>query len=161
MPNKTIVAFALVLLAAGAQAQKDKGKPVTVKVPPLPPLTNQMLHAELKRAAWVPKDAGWPKGVMEALIGVDPVSDGRTIYLKVPAGGKLPMHTHTHAQNMIAVTGAATLTLDGKPHAMVVGNFAFIPSKALHAVDCVAGADCVFIVQVMGPPDVQWVADKK
>src|SRR5512146_2712776 len=128
MPNKSIVALALLLTAAGVRAQPkapaEKGKSVTVKVPPLPPLTNQLLHAELKNAAWVAKDKTWPKGVMEALIGVDPVSDGRPLYLQLPAGTKLPLHTHTHAQNMISVAGTATLILDGKPHPMVAGNFA-------------------------------------
>jgi quercetin dioxygenase-like cupin family protein len=136
----------------------DKGKAVDIKVPPLPPSTEDLLMADLAGAAWVSAEiVGYPKGAMMALIGQDPVSTGMTVFFKVPAGFKIPKHWHTHTEYLTLVAGKATVTVDGKAHPMAVGSYVVFPSKLAHELVCDAGAECVIINRRSGPTDVNWV----
>src|SRR5262245_34237172 len=95
------LAFLMLAFSTVALAQKpaptDKGKPVTIKVPPLPPSVNDLLFADPAHAAWTPADKlGYPAGAQVALIGQDPVSTGPTMYMKASPGYKMPLHWHTH-----------------------------------------------------------------
>jgi len=127
-------------------------------VPPLPPSTNELLFADEAHAAWAPAEKlGYPPGAQVALIGQDPVSTGPTVYVKTPAGYKMPLHWHTHGQHLFFVAGKATLTVDGKPHALEPGAYVSLPPKVQHQLDCAAGAECLLIVERSGPADVNWV----
>ena len=100
---------------AGQGRQAAAGKTVTIKMPPLPPSTDDALAADVATAAWTPGDKmGLPKGAQVALIGMDPMSTGLTVYLKVPAGWKMPLHSHLHHEYLTLVSGKATVTQGGK-----------------------------------------------
>ena len=150
----------VMLLAAPVFAQPkaatDRGKPVQIKVPPLPPSVNDLLFADPAKAPWTPAEKlGYAPGAQVALIGQDPVSTGPTIYFKAPAGYKIPLHWHTHGEHIYFVSGKATLTIEGKPHVLEAGSYASMPSKTQHSLD--VQSDCLFIVERSGPADVNWV----
>src|SRR2546429_9043429 len=114
-----MMALAL-LVGHGAFAQKAPASPkpspsgektVKLKVPPLPPSTDEYLVAQLADAKWMPAqklDAKMPPGAEVALIGADPVSTGPTTYVRTKAGYKLPAHWHTHLENPIMIAGKGT-----------------------------------------------------
>lgn len=150
-----------IVLSYGMLAHAQ-GKTVTIKTPPLPPSTDDALTADLATAAWTPGEKmGLPKGAQMALIGMDPMSTGLTVYIKVPAGWKMPMHTHLHHEYLTLVSGKATASSGGKTHALLPGSYNVTPPKAPHDLACDAGAECVFIVRRNGPADLTWVNPPK
>jgi quercetin dioxygenase-like cupin family protein len=154
----------LVLLLGGvAFADQKAAKPTTVKLPPVPPSTDDLLVAELAKAAWTPADKmGYPAGAQMALIGADPTTTGTTVYLKTPGGYKMPAHWHTHNQHLVVISGKGTFTINGKPSPMVAGTYFSIPSKTPHEFVCDAGGpDCVMVQQSLGPADLNWVKPAK
>jgi quercetin dioxygenase-like cupin family protein len=152
----------LVCLLAGAAHADQKGKPVNVKLPPLPPSTDDLLVADLAKAAWTPSEKmGYPAGAQFALIGQDPGTTGPTMYMKTTGGYKIPLHWHTHGERVVVVSGKGTVTLAGKATPFTAGTFVSIPPKTQHEFACDAGADCVMVVQRLGPSDVNWVKPAK
>ena len=158
------------LLANGAFAQKaaapsgtpaSGGKQTTVKlkVPPLPPSTDEYLVAQLADAKWMPAnklDAKIPAGADVALIGADPMSTGVTMYMRTKAGYKLPAHSHIHLEYDTVIAGKGSYVVDGKKIAAVPGTFIVVPSKAKHEFSCDAGAECVVVVRRSGPTEYNW-----
>ena len=154
--------FAIVLLVGYcANAQQKTQAPVKLKVPPLPPSTEDYLVAQLADAKWMPAqkmDPKIPPGAEVALIGADPVSTGPTIYMRVPAGYHFPAHWHTHHEYATMISGKGSYVVDGKKVTSSAGTFIVIPSKTKHEFRCDAGAECVFVVRRSGPTDINWVA---
>lgn len=163
---------ALLFVGHGALAQKPAPaaspaasgeKTVKLKVPPLPPSTEDYLVAQLADAKWVPAeklDAKVPAGAEVALIGAEPMSTGATVYLRTKPGYKLPSHWHTHLEYSLMLAGKGTYVVEGKKTAAVPGTYVIVPSKAKHEFTCDAGAECVFVVRRSGPTDYNWAAAK-
>lgn len=153
------LAFSLACsFALGAPRAQAEPRKVTIKAPPLPPSTEELLVASPQHAAWVPSEKlGMPAGAEVALIGADPVSTGPTMYLKARAGWRLPMHWHIHTSYLTLVTGHITLTIDGKKHALGPGSFVVVPSRAKHELTCAPGAECLLVDRRSGPVDLHWV----
>jgi quercetin dioxygenase-like cupin family protein len=159
--KKIWLVSAVLLLGGAFAAAQQKGKPVTIKVPPLPPSTEDLLFADPAGAGWIDgEQGGLPKGAQVALIGQDPVSTGLTMYLKAPKGWRMPPHWHTHTEYGVLLSGKATLTIDGKPRALVVGSYVVIPGKTHHELTCDAG-ECLFLQRRSGPLDINWVGAAK
>jgi quercetin dioxygenase-like cupin family protein len=154
-----IIALAL-LLSHGAIAQQ-KQQTVKLKVPPLPPSTEEYLVAQVADAKWMPAqklEAKMPPGAEVALIGADPVSTGPTTYVRTKAGYHLPLHWHTHHEYATMIAGKGLYIIDGKKVPTSPGTFVIVPSKAKHEFSCDAGADCLFVMRRSGPTDYNWVA---
>jgi quercetin dioxygenase-like cupin family protein len=163
---------ALLISTSGAFAQKPAApaspaasgeKTVKLKVPPLPPSTEDYLVAQLADARWVPAeklDAKLPAGAEVALIGAEPMSTGPTVYLRTKPGYKLPSHWHTHLEYTTMLAGKGTYVVDGKKTATAPGTYVVVPSRAKHEFTCDAGAECVFVVRRSGPTDYNWAAAK-
>ncbi len=140
----------------------DKGKAVTVKVPPLPPSTEELLVADLPSAAWVSAEKmGYPKGAEAALIGQDPGSTAPTVYVRTTAGYKLPSHWHVHTEYSTMIAGKGTFTVDGKPHLVTAGSYVVVPSRVKHEFSCDTGVPCVLVVRRSGPADINFVKPAK
>ena len=110
------------------------GKQTTVKLklPPLPPSTEEYLVAQLADAKWMPAeklDAKIPAGAEVALIGADPMSTGLTMYMRTKAGYKLPAHSHTHLEYDTVIAGKGSYVVDGKKIPAVPGTFIVVPSQ--------------------------------
>lgn len=153
----------LISFCAYAQQTAPAGKQQTVKlkVPPLPPSTDEYLTAQLADAKWTPAEKlepRLPRGAEMALIGADPVSTGITAYLRVKAGYHLPIHAHTHTTWATMLSGKGSWIIDGKKTPATVGTFVIIGSKQLHELTCDSGAPCVFLLRRSGPTDYIWPA---
>ena len=155
LASATTFALTLALsFSLGAPRAQAAPRKVTIKAPPLPPSTEELLVASPQHADWVPSEKlGMPAGAEVALIGADPVSTGPTMYLKARAGWHLPMHWHIHTSYLTLVTGRVTLTIDGKKHALVPGSFVVVPSRAKHELTCAPGAECLLVDRRSGPVD--------
>lgn len=154
-----IISLAL-LLSHGALAQQ-KQQTVKLKVPPLPPSTEEYLVAQLSDARWTPAqklDGKMPPGAEVALIGADPVSTGPTTYVRMKAGYHLPLHWHTHHEYATLITGRGSYVIEGKKVPSSPGTFVIVPSKAKHEFSCDPGAECIFVVRRSGPTDYNWLA---
>ena len=160
-----IIALALVV-GHGAFAQKTAPsgeKTVKLKVPPLPPSTEDFLVAQLADARWMAAeklDAKVPAGAEVALIGADPMSTGTTTYVRTKPGYHLTLHWHTHHEYATMIAGKGTYVVDGKKIASVPGTFVIAPSRAKHEFTCDGATECVFIIRRSGPTDYNWVAAK-
>jgi mannose-6-phosphate isomerase-like protein (cupin superfamily) len=128
--------FAL-LLAAGTPASTED---------------TQVIH--LKDAKFAPATmAGFPQGISNAPIGVDPSTKGGTGYGKLTAGTKLPEHTHNYAEYTVLISGHGTLTVDGKPQQIAPGDYFILAAKTPHSLTCKKGSDCVLLTRRAGPTD--------
>ena len=133
-----------------------------IKVPPLPPSTEDLLIADPGHVAWVSAvELGYPAGAKVALIGQEPATLGQTMYLQLPKGYQLPMHWHTHPTHLVMTAGQGTLVVAGKPHPLVAGSYASLPSKVQHALGCESADGCTFVVRRTGPDDVHFVKPAK
>src|SRR2546423_15392948 len=135
--------------AASPKPSPSGEKTVKLKVPPLPPSTDEYLVAQLADAKWVPAqklDAKVPAGAEVALIGADPMSTGATTYVRTKAGYHLPLHWHTHHEYATMIAGKGTYVVDGKKIATVPGTFIIVPSRAQHEFTCDAAAECIFLI---------------
>jgi hypothetical protein len=142
---------------AGKNA-KSGTKIVAVPPPPLPPQLNDTLFADAAAAKWMPV-SGLPKGAMGALIGTSPADGGMAGWLKLPAGYKVPLGWETHMHSYTVVSGELTVTDNGKKHLLGPGSFVMLTSKDKYELGCGA-AECVVLVQHLGPPDQHWAPKK-
>lgn len=139
-------------------ADKKGAKPApapVVKTPPLPPQLDDTMFADAATAKWAPV-ASLPKGAQGALIGTDANNGGMAGWLKLPAGYHLPATWETHISTYTIVSGTLTITNNGVKHAMGPGSYAVLTTKDKHELTCGA-AECVMIVNHLGPPDMHWV----
>jgi mannose-6-phosphate isomerase-like protein (cupin superfamily) len=150
-------------LPARAEEKPDKsGVTPKLKLPPLPPSTEDQLVARPEGAAWTPSEKSeLPKGAELALIGADPVSTGPTLYLRAPGGWQLPLHTQVHTETWILIAGKATLTLDGKIERLAPGAYLVVPGKARRSFTCDKGSRCLAVVRRTGPTEIRWVEAAK
>jgi quercetin dioxygenase-like cupin family protein len=158
-----IICGALVIsLCAHAQQKQEKlGGAVKLKVPPLPPSTDEYMTAQLADARWTPVEkleSRLPPGAELALIGADPMSTGITAYMRMKPGYHLPAHAHTHTSWLTTLSGKGTWTIDGKKTPSTVGTFVIVHSKQTHEFACDSGAPCVFLLRRSGPTDYIWPA---
>lgn len=143
----------LISLCAFAQ---PKQQTVKLKVPPLPPSTEDSLTAQLADARWMPAEKLVPKmppGAEIALIGADPVSTGPTVYLRMKPGYKLPRHWHVHLETSIMISGKGQWIVAGRKIPASPGTFVIVASKAPNEFSCDAGAPCLFVIRRSGPTD--------
>ena len=140
--------IATVLLAAAA----------AVADAPKPPSTEEALVASPSSLKFVDSTTpNAPKGSQQALIGVDPKTNGATAYGRTPAGAGLPAHWHSYAEYTVLLSGNATFVLDGKQHQLGPGSYVVIPAKSVHHLTCSPGADCLLLTRRAGPTDYNFV----
>jgi hypothetical protein len=154
----------LVILMLGSVALADppKGKQVQLKVPPLPPSTDDLLLADPAKAGWVPSEKmNLPPGAQLALIGQDPVTTGQTLYWKMSGGYKVPAHFYAHGVHLVFVRGKGAIGINGKSAALSAGSYVSLPPKTTLELACEAGAECLLVLDRRGPGDINWVKAAK
>ena len=125
---------------------------------PKPPSTEEALVADPAEAKFAPVNVpGMPAGAQGAMIGVDPNTKGATTYAKLPAKYHFPAHWHSFTEYTVLISGAATLSIDGKPHELVPGSYVVIPAKTKHELDCGAASECLLLTRRGGPTDYNFV----
>ena len=121
---------------------------------PKPPSSEEALVANVADAKWTaPKLPELPPGLLAAPIAVDPASGAPIGYAKLPGGYTLPLHWHAFNEYSVLIAGKASVTVDGKAHALLPGGYIVIPAKAHHKVLCEAGTECLILTRRGGPAD--------
>jgi len=114
----------------------------------------------LKDIEWGPPGGGngFPVGVQTALMGVDPVTEGKTYYALFPAGSHFDLHWHTHDEFVVVAKGTVKIELGEKVHIVNVGSYIVIPGKVNHSWDVPSdGEDVIILVRRSGPADFNFV----
>ena len=87
---------------------------------------------------WGPAPPAFPKGAQISVLAGDPTKEGLyVIRLKLPAGYKVPPHTHPNDENVTVITGTFNIgtgsTLDEKNgKALKAGGFVHMPKGMQH-----------------------------
>ena len=98
------------------------------------------------------------KGAKVAVLWGDPQKGASAVLRKLPGGANLPLHTHSHDQKVLVLSGSVALALEGEaPKEMGPGSYAFIPGATKHSADCKGAAECVYFEETTGPSDIKFV----
>jgi hypothetical protein len=111
-----------------------------------------------KDLKWTPLDpkAG-AKGPQMAALWGDGASGPNGFFIKVPAGGASPPHTHTADYHAVVLKGTVMnyAPEDKAPKEMGPGSYWFQPGGMSHITACKKGAECLSYVYVTGKFDMQ------
>jgi len=114
--------------------------------------------ADLK---WGPAPPALPAGARVAVLSGDPAKAGPfTIRLEMPAGYKIPAHTHPTDERVTVISGTSQLGMgpkfdDASAHELGAGGFVVMPAGMQHFAGSKAG--CVVQVESTGPFEVKYV----
>lgn len=110
---------------------------------------------------WVPAPPAFPKGAQVAVLSGDPSKEGLyVIRVKVPAGYKVPPHTHPNDENITVISGTFNIGMGGtfddkNGSALKAGGFARAPKGMQHYAWF--SEDSIIQVHGMGPQDITYV----
>lgn len=136
------IALALVPWLLSAQADATKAQKIAGKTLITP--------SELK---WEPLP-GIP-GARQAKLWNDPAKEAHRVFFEFPVGMKSPMHTHTHGDRGVVVSGSLSLAVEGAPAKVLPpGSFFSLASGIRHVTAVEGSAPCVFYMEREGPFDV-------
>src|SRR6476469_4124879 len=114
--------------------------------------------ADLK---WGAAPPALPAGAKAAVLSGDPGKTGPfTIRLEMPAGYKVPAHTHPTEERITVISGTAQFGMgpqfdDAAAHDLAAGGFVVMPVGMQHFAGSKAG--CVVQVESTGPFEVTYV----
>jgi quercetin dioxygenase-like cupin family protein len=70
--------------------------------------------------------------------------------VKAKAGWSVPLHWHTHDEQLLVIKGATTIAAEGGQDVVLKpGDYLFIPARLVHRGGC--PEDCVQYLYVEGP----------
>lgn len=110
---------------------------------------------------WGPAPSSLPKGAQLAVLQGDPMKEGPyVIRLKLPAGYKVPPHSHSKAESLTIISGSVSFgageTMDPKnSHELKAGGFYTLGANENHFAMSRNGA--VVQIQSEGPFDIKYV----
>jgi quercetin dioxygenase-like cupin family protein len=108
---------------------------------------------------WKDLDPTGAPGVKIAPLWGDYTKGAYGVFLKLPAGFTVPLHTHSHDMRVIFVSGTYIQKPDGKPEfRLAPGSYFMQPGgNYRHVTSCDAASDCVFFVESDGAFDLRVV----
>ena len=113
----------------------------------------QFVNAEEAKLVSV---AGAPECAAFALEHGNPKAGSSVTLVKLAAGCTVPMHWHSANEQVMLVTGAAKIEMQGEqPHSLNPGGYFFMPAHHFHQFSCETG--CTFHRSVDGPIDIHYV----
>ena len=84
----------------------------------------------------------------------NPAQPNADVLLRIPAGAKLPAHSHTSAERMILVHGELAVRYKGSAvKTLKPGNYAFGPAGLPHEATCKSAKPCDLFIAFEGPVD--------
>jgi quercetin dioxygenase-like cupin family protein len=110
---------------------------------------------------WSPAPPAFPKGAQIAVLSGDPSKDGLYVFrLKLPAGYKVPAHTHPNDENVTVISGTFNIGTGAKldeqhGQALKAGGFAHVPKGMQHYAWFTE--ETVIQVHGMGPQGIVYV----
>lgn len=110
-------------------------------------------------ASWGPPTTtpGFPAGLRNADISVDPATGGPTYLARFPAGSEFATHWHTYTETVSVLQGEVDIVLDGTRHTATAGSYIIIPAKAHHSWHVPPDDDVVLQARRDGPADFFFV----
>ena len=110
---------------------------------------------------WAPAPPAFPKGAQMAVLSGDPSKEGLyVVRVKVPAGYKVPPHTHPNDENVTVISGTFNIGMGGtfndkNGSALKAGGFAFAPKGMQHYAWFTE--DSIIQLHGMGPQGIIYV----
>jgi quercetin dioxygenase-like cupin family protein len=96
---------------------------------------------------WGPCPPLFPDGCRIAVLHGDPSKPGADVFFQVPAGYRIPAHSHSSAERMVLVTGELEVTYQGRsPVVLQKGQYAYGPAKAPHVAHCRSQEPCTLFI---------------
>lgn len=128
---------------ASSQTPPPKEEAKQAPPPPEPPrkVMKSMTPDELKWNPLVP-EAG-DKGPMVASLWGDMMNGPNGFMIKLPAGDKGMLHTHTNDYHAIGITASSASQDGGKTHAVPQGTYWFQPGGTAHFNACPGKTPCI------------------
>lgn len=137
-----VVPLALVPLLLAGQSAKVEAQKITGKT---------LISAdELK---WVPLPG--IEGAQQALLWGDPAKEAHRAFFKYPVGLKSPLHTHSHGDRGVILSGTLSLAVEGAPaKKLPPGSYFSLAAGVKHVTVVEGDKPCVFFMEREGPFDV-------
>ena len=98
------------------------------------------------------KDMG--NGVAAAPVSGDMEKGSSRFFLKYPVGLVTPKHHHSADHYATVVSGAITLSVEGKEHKLGPGAYFALTNKASHTAKVEGNEEAIFFIQADGPWNV-------
>ncbi len=129
-------------------AATDKAPEETKPVEPPPPPRKVMKSMTPTELTWNPlvPEAG-DKGPMVASLWGDMQAGPNGFFIKLPAGDKGMLHTHTADYHGVGVTASAAKQDGGKQHTVALGTYWFQPGGKAHLNACPGKTPCVAFIE--------------
>jgi len=112
---------------------------------------------------WTDLDPTGAPGVKVADLWGDHQKGKFGALIKLPAGFKTPLHTHSYAMKVVFLSGTYIQAPEGKPEVRLgPGSYMMQPGgNYRHITSCDAASDCLFYVESDGPFDLKPVVAPK
>jgi len=118
------------------------------------PSSAPVTHTVDSSLQWGPCPAIFPAGCQIAVLNGDPSKPNADVFLRVPAGYKIPAHSHTSPERMILVEGKLSVRYEGTPAAALTpGEYAYGPAGLPHEATCRGKTSCTLFIAFEGPVD--------
>ena len=119
--------------------------------PAEPPLAIAVTSPAIK---WGPCPPLFARGCQIAVLHGDPSRPNADVLLRVPAGFRLPPHSHTSAERMMLVGGRLRVRYQGTaPSILTAGTYAYGPAGLPHEGSCLGPQRCTLFIAFEGPVD--------
>ena len=118
----------------------------------------QAASIEFADIPWKASNPKAPQGVLIHVLSGDPSKGAFNAIVKMPAGMKLPLHTHSADFNGVTLSGGmvhAAQTGVGEP--LPKGSVWVQPANEPHVDECHGEEDCIFLVFFNGAIDTNFV----
>lgn len=107
---------------------------------------------------WKPSNPKAPQGVMVHLLSSNDETGAFNAIVKVPAGLKIPLHTHSAEFSAVTLSGGMVHAAQtGTDTPLAKGSMWVQPANEPHVDECQGEEDCVFMVFFKGAIDTTFV----
>ena len=123
--------------------------------------TSEHKIVTLSDVQWADAPPSLPPGVKMAVLDGDPNKSGSfTVWLKTPAGYKIPPHTHPTTERVTGISGTARLGMGEKFDENIAkdvgpGTFVVLPANMAHFA--YSAQESVLQVQSEGPFQIKYI----
>ena len=161
MRLRNVLAFSSSLILAASVLAEPSGKAQGTTAPKAGP--GQPIFLPAGDVQWTDLDPKGAPGVKVADLWGDHTKGAFGAYFKLPAGFAVPLHTHTHAMNLVFVSGTYIQGPEGKSELrMTPGSYLMQPGgNYRHTTSCDKASECVFFVESKGAFDLKVVEPPK
>jgi len=98
------------------------------------------------------------EGAQQVALFGDPTKEAHRILYKWAPGTKAPLHTHTHGDRAVVLSGTLSLAVEGAaPKLLPPGSFFEMAGGTPHITAVEGEAPCVFYLEREGPFDANMV----